>query len=413
MAETSISIPTKTEFLSPHRPHLTDASKKGVTMKRRIVMALAVALGLLLLSNGAARAAEAYKIGGIFPLTGALSWLGEYKKKGAELKVELINKAGGVNGRQLELISYDDQSSPETASRVAQRLVSKDGVIAMIGTASVPVSGAVGSIAAKSKIPAIIGSGYEVNAQNEPFLFNSAHKTDFAVARPFQYFQSQSIKNVALLMPIGPLGELGSTLARKYAPQYGITIVGEEKFDIKAADLTTQLAKLRSLNPQAVFSFCTGEPAALVARSMNQMGMNIPVLVSHGNANPGFLKFVASLTLPILVPAGRAAAPGEIADSDPCKKVVMDFSSAHQQKYGEPANYYSAEMVDAVDLIATGLKKTGSDDPVKLRDAIEQIKGFVGMQGIYNFSPSDHHGTVLSDMMVLTVKDGKWAVLLK
>ncbi len=382
-------------------------------MKKGVLMGLAGGLALLLLSGNAAKAATPYKIGGIFPLTGALSWLGEYKKKGAELKVELINKAGGVNGHPLELISYDDQSSPETASRVAQRLVSKDGVIAMIGTASVPVSGAVASIAAKSKIPAIIGSGYEVNAQKEPFLFNTAHKTDFAVARPFQYFQGKGIKKVALLMPIGPLGELGSTLARKYAPQYGITIVGEEKFDIKAADVTTQLAKLRTLGPQAVFSFCTGEPAALVARNMNQMGMNIPVLVSHGNANPGFLKFVSNLGLPIIVPAGRAAAPDAVADSDPCKKVVLDFSRAHQQKYGEPANYYSAEMVDAVDLIAAALKTTGSDDPVKLRDAVEKTRGFVGMQGIYNFSPTDHHGTVLSDMMVLTVRDGKWAVLLK
>lgn len=382
-------------------------------MRKRMVITLAVAFGLMVLSNGAASAAESIKIGGIFPLTGALSWLGEYKKKGAELKVELINKAGGVLGRKLELITYDDQSSPETASRVAQRLVSKDGVIAMIGTASVPVSGAVGSIAAKSKVVAIIGSGYEVNAQKEPFLFNTAHKTDFAVARPFEYYKSKSISKVALLMPIGPLGELGSTLARKYAPDYGITIVGEEKFDIKAADLTAQLAKLRTLNPQAVFSFCTGEPAALVARSMDQMGMNIPVLVSHGNANPGFLKFVANLKLPILVPAGRAAAPDAVADSDPCKKVVVEFSREHQQKYGEPANYYSAEMVDAIDLIAAGLKKTASDDPAKLRDAIEQIKGFVGMNGIYNFSPTDHHGTVLSDMMVMTPKDGKWAVLLK
>jgi branched-chain amino acid transport system substrate-binding protein len=391
----------------------TKKQKGRMVMKKNVLVALAVGLTLLVFSAGAVRAAEPIKIGGIFPLTGALSWLGEYKKKGAELKVELINKAGGVNGRQLELVSYDDQSSPETASRTAQRLVSRDQVVAMIGTASVPVSGAVASIGAKSKIPTIIGSGYEVDAAKEPFLFNSAHKTDFAVARPFQYFQSKGITKVALLMPIGPLGELGSTLARKYAPTYGITIVGEEKFDIKAADVTAQLAKLRTLNPQAVFSFCTGEPAALVARNMNQMGMNVPVLVSHGNANPGFLKFVSSLTIPIIVPAGRAAAPEAIADSDPCKKIIVEFSKAHQQKYGEPANYYSAEMVDAIDLIAAGLKSTGSDDPVKLRDALEKTKGFVGMQGVYNFSPTDHHGTVLSDMLVLTVKDGKWAVVLK
>jgi branched-chain amino acid transport system substrate-binding protein len=366
------------------------------------------------LTQGTSKAAkEPYVIGGIFPLTGGLSWLGVYKKKGADLKVELINKAGGVNGHPLELISYDDQSSPEQAAKVAQRLISKDKAIAIIGTASVPVSGAVASLGNKYKIPVIIGSGYSVDPQKDKFIFNSAHKTDFACARPFQYFKSKGITKVALLMPIGSLGELGSNLARKYAPAYGITIIGEEKFDIKAPDVTSQLAKLRTLNPQAIFSFCTGEPAALVARNMSQMNMNIPLLVSHGNANPGFLKLVSNLTVPVIVPAGRAAAPEEVPDNDPCKKVVVEFSKAHMQKYGEPANYYSAEMVDAIDLIAAALKTTGSSDGEKLREAIEKTKGFVGMQGVYNFSPTDHHGTVLDDMMVLGIKDGKWKVLLK
>jgi branched-chain amino acid transport system substrate-binding protein len=384
-------------------------------MKKVFVLLVACTLFLMFTGVGSvlAQAKAPYKIGGIFPLTGYLSWLGEYKKKGSELKVELINKAGGVNGRPLELVVYDDQSSPETASRVAQRLVSKDGVIAMIGTASVPISGAVASIGNRYKIPTIIGSGYEVDPKKDLYVFNTAHKTDFAVERPFQYFKDKGITKVALLMPIGPLGELGGGLARKYAPNYGITIVGEERFDVKSPDVTAQLAKLRTLSPQAVFSFCTGEPAALVARNMAQLSMNIPVLVSHGNANPGFLKLVSNVNIPILVPAGRAAAPDSIPDIDPCKKVIVDFNKAHQQKFGEPANYYSAEMVDAVDIIAAALKSAPSAEGEKLRSAIEKMKGFVGMNGVYNFSPTDHHGTVLQDMMVLTIKDGKWQVLLK
>jgi branched-chain amino acid transport system substrate-binding protein len=146
---------------------------------------------------------------------------------------------------------------------------------------------------------------------------------------------------------------------------------------------------------------------------MAQLGMNIPVLVSHGNANPGFLKLVSNVPVPILVPSGRAAAPESIPDSDPCKKVIVEFSKEHMKKYGEPANYYSAEMVDAIDLIAAALKTAGSADTEKLRDALEKTKGFVGMQGIYNFSPTDHHGTVLQDMMVLGIKDGKWQVLVR
>lgn len=385
-------------------------------MKRLITSLLVlIFVGLFISNTGYAQkpSGEPYIIGGIFPLTGYLSWLGEYKKKGSELKVELINEAGGINGRPLKIVVYDDQSSPEQAAKVAQRLISKDNAIAIIGTASVPISGAVASLANKNSIPAIIGSGYEVNPAKDRFVFNTAHKTDFAVARPFQYFKEKGITKLALLMPIGSLGELGSNLAKKYAPSYGITIVGEEKFDVKAPDVTTQLAKLKTLNPQAIFSFCTGEPAALVARNMAQMNMNIPVLVSHGNANPGFLRLVSNVNIPILVPAGRAAAPDAIPDSDPCKKVISDFNKRHIAKFNEPANYYSAEMVDAIAIIAEVLKTTKEPSGEKLRSGIENLKNFIGMQGIYNFSPSDHHGTVLTDMMVFGVKDGKLQILLK
>jgi branched-chain amino acid transport system substrate-binding protein len=349
-----------------------------------------------------------YKIGGIFELTGYLSWVGEYKKKAAELEVDLINKAGGVNGHPLILISYDDNSSPEQATKVTQRLISKDGVIAMMGTSSVPISGAVASMANRYKIPALISSGYEVDASKDPYVFNTAHKTDFAVMCGFQYFQKKGITKLALLMPIGPLGELGSNIARKYAADYKITIVGEEKFDVKAPDVTAQLAKVRTMNPQAIFSFSTGEPPALIARNMDQLNFKVPLLVSHGNATPGFLKLVSNIRTELLIPTGKAVKPESLPDSDPTKKIILDFSKKHMERFNEPANYFSAQLYDPVIIIAEALKKVGKADPVKLRDAIEGLKNFPGMMGIYNFTPNDHHGTRAEDMILVTVKDGKW-----
>ena len=382
-------------------------------MKRRFVIVAAVTCLLFIaggLNTTLAQTKTPYKIGFIVPLTGYLSWLGEYMKKGAEVKVEMINRVGGVNGRLLEVISYDDQSSPETGTRHAQRLISRDEVVAIMGTGTAVVSGAVSSVANKSKVPAIIQSGYALS-DKETFTFNNAHPTEFAISRPMMYFQKKGITRVALLMPIGPLGELGSSIARKHAPTYKITIVGEEKFDVKAPDVTTQLAKLRTLNPQAIMAFTTGEPAALLARNMAQMGMNIPLVVSHGNATPGFLKLVAQTPGTVIVPSGKIMALGSLADNDPTKKVVMEFAREYQKKYGEPANYYSGQQADAVALIAEGLRVTKSDDPVKLRDAIENIKNFPGCNGVYNMSPTDHQGTRTEDMILLTIKDGKWAVL--
>jgi AraC-like DNA-binding protein len=97
-----------------------------------------------------------------------------------------------------------------------------------------------------------------------------------------------------------------------------------------------------------------------------------------------------------------------IREGDPCRSVVMDFNARHVQRYGEPANYYSAELADAIDLVMEGVRRTGGADPERLRDAVENISNFGGMQGVYNLSPIDHYGTHIEHIILLTAKDGAW-----
>jgi branched-chain amino acid transport system substrate-binding protein len=104
-------------------------------------------------------------------------------------------------------------------------------------------------------------------------------------------------------------------------------------------------------------------------------------------------------------------APESLADNDPVKKVVVDFAREYQKKFGEPANYFSGQQADAVALTAEGLRLAKSDDHAKLRDAIESIKNFPGCNGMYTMSPQDHHGTTMENMILLTIKDGKWHLL--
>lgn len=354
---------------------------------------------------------KSIKIGAGYPLSGYLSWLGEYYKKAALLQVGIINKSGGINGQRLELLVYDDQSSPEEAVRLARRMISKDRVVAITGTSTVPITGAVSSFANKSKIPAVLHSGYDLKPDKEPFTFNTAHPTFFAVARPFMYLKKEGITRIALFMPIGALGEIGIKNAKKAAAQYGLTLIGTERFNIKAPDVTAPLSKVRALKPGAVFSFCTGQPAALVARNMNQLNFNVPLIVSHGNATPGFLKLTAGLPIKILVPSGKIMAVESVPGNDPCKKVLDEFNKLHTERYGEPANYFSGLAADAVSLIAEGIRISGSTDPKKIRGGIEKVKGLAGLGGVYTMKPDDHYGTRIEDMIVITIKDGKWYLL--
>ena len=209
----------------------------------------------------------------------------------------------------------------------------------------------------------------------------------------------------------GPLGELGSKIGKKVAEEYGLTVVGEEKFETLAADVTPQLTKLRKLEPDVIFSFSTGEPAAMIARNMAQLNMNIPLLVSHGNATKGFLKMVSDLPTMVIVPSGKITVVDQLPDTDPAKKVLQEFNKKYIERFKEPATYYAGQSADGIALIAEGLRVAGSADPIKLRDALEGIKNFVGNNGVFNMAPKDHQGTRLEDMVNATIKNGKWQLL--
>ena len=294
------------------------------------------------------------RIGGIFSLTGYLSWSGKYKRKAAELKIDMINGAGGIDGRPVRLIAYDDQSSAEQAERIAEWLVFRHRVTAMVGTGSLPISRAVGRVANRYRTPAFVNSGYAIDPFTDLFVFNTAHKTEFAVFCSFQYFAENGMNRLALLMPRGPLGDLGSLLARRIGERTGIAIVDEEKFDLQSPEVYQQLTRLRAKRPHALFSFVTGRPAASVAEAMAKLSMKIPLLTSHGNANPSFLKMISHTPIDILVPSGKTMVLDKLQEGDPCRRVVMDFNARHLDRYDEPANYYSAELADAVELIAEG-----------------------------------------------------------
>jgi branched-chain amino acid transport system substrate-binding protein len=384
-------------------------------MKRRILIVVSLLIVCLVVTYqpSVSKAAEKkpYVIGAALPLTGYTSWLGVLADEGTKLAVEMINKAGGINGHPLKLITYDSQSKPEEANRVAQRLITRDKVTAIIGDGSVPIAAPVFALGNQKKIPVMFACGYAVNPEKEPFSFNQAHPTEFAVARPFKYFKEKGMTKVAFLMVVGSLGELGSRIGNKVAAEYGLTVVGEEKFETQASDVTPQLTKLRGLKPDVIFSFSTGEPAAMLARNMAQLNMDIPLLVSHGNASPGFLKMVAGLPTKVIVPSGKITVVDQIPDSDPAKKVLQAFNEQYMNQFKTAATYYAGQSADGVALIGQAMKMTGSADPVKVRDGLEGIKNFVGNNGVFNMSPKDHQGTRLEDMVNITVKNGKWQLL--
>ena len=347
-----------------------------------------------------------YLIGGIFSLTGHLAWLGIYKKKAAELKIKLINEKGGINGKKLKLVYFDDRSSPQIATMLVERLILREKVLAIVGTSSVPLSLAVAKIANRYKVPCFVNSGYLIDPYRDIFVFNTAHRSEIAILKGLQYFSECGIKRVGFLMPIGPLGDVGSYLGRLVAKILKIEIVAEERFELNPEEIKVCISRLISFHPHALFSFVTGFPAFWVAKTLRDMGLCLPLLLSHGNASPSFFRSVKHLNNPIFVPTGKTMIIEYLPEGDSSKNIILEFNKYHKAYFGEPANYHSAEVADAIDLICEALR-TGATNPEEVKEAVEGLKGFVGMQGVYTFSENDHYGTCVTDIMLLKIQDGE------
>jgi len=357
---------------------------------------------------GCGRRKQEFRIGVVLSLTGSLSWVGNYMKKAAELRAEIINSRGLLKGHPLRLIFCDDQSSPGLAAKAAERLITRGGVSAIIGTTSQTISSAVAPVGNVCRIPIITTSGFDIDHSKDFYIFNTSHKPEIMVNRSFQYLQEKGVSSVVLLMPISLLGELGSSLARKLGEKYGIRILAQESFNPNSLRLKKHLTRLRAYEPQAVFAYTTGEPAARVAKAMADIHLNVPLLVSHGNANSGFLEAVRKLPVHLLVPGGQTMSPDAIPKDNPCRRVISEFNETHLRRYGLPADYCSAASSDAVGLVAEGFRLSGSFEGPDLREALEKMAFFEGMEGVYKFSEEDHYGRGLETMVVLQLKEGAW-----
>lgn len=346
-----------------------------------------------------------YLIGGIFSTTGYLSWLGTCKKRTAQFLEKVINEAGGVNGNKIKLIWYDDCSSARVAERIAEYLINRKRVITIIGTCSVPVSLSVARVANKYKVPLFLSSGYLINPRVDEFVFNTAHGTDTGILKSFMYLKDLGARKLALLMPRGPLGEVGAQISRLVAGVLGQRIVVEEWFDLKAVRLGDYTRRILSFVPDAVFCFVTGKPAVRVVKAFYEAGCSVPILLSHGNASRFFFESLPPVDFPVLIPTGKIMAVDNLPSDDPCRDVIVRFNSLHLMHTGEKADYHAAEVADAFQIVTRALK-TGASTPVEIKEAVEGLS-FTGLQGIYRFSKADHHGTEIRDVVILEYRCGE------
>jgi len=367
---------------------------------------------VLILGAFSAFAADPIKIGSVLSVTGPAAFLGDPELKTLQMYVEDINKKGGVLGRPLELVHYDDGSDAGKANGFTKRLIEDDKVDVLVGGTTTGATMSAAPLVEKAGIPFISLAGAVVIVEPvKKWLFKTPHTDRMAAEKVFEDMKKRGISKVALLSETSGFGGSGKKESEGVAAKYGITLVANETYGPKDTDMSPQLTKIKGTpGVQAVFIFGLGQGPAIATKNFKQLSVNLPLYHAHGVASEEFIKLAGPAAEGIRLPAAALLVANKLNDKDPQKAVAQGYSKAFEARWKTDVSTFGGHAYDGLMLAVDAIKRANSTDKSKVRDALEATKGYVGTGGIVNMSATDHMGLDLSAFRMLEVKSGDWTI---
>ncbi len=375
---------------------------------KKLVAGTALALGAL-----GAFAADPIKIGSVLSVTGPAAFLGDPELKTLQLYVDDLNKKGGVLGRPLQLVHYDDGSDANKANGFTKRLIEDDKVDVLVGGTTTGATMSSVPLAEKAGIPFISLAGAVVIIEPvKKWVFKTPHTDRMAAEKVFEDMKKRGLTKVALLSETSGFGASGKKETEAVAGKYGITLVANETYGPKDTDMSPQLTKIKTTpGVQAVFVFGLGQGPAIVTKNYKQLGITLPLYQSHGVASDEFLKLAGPAAEGVRLPSPAQLIPEKLPANDPQKPIVTAYDKAYKAAYKTDVSTFGGYAYDGLMLAVDAIKRAGSTDKAKVRDAHEATKCFFATSGTFNMSPTDHMGLDLSAFRLLEVKGGDWTIV--
>jgi branched-chain amino acid transport system substrate-binding protein len=375
----------------------------------KIVTAAALAVGTTL----SAFAADPIKIGSVLSVTGPAAFLGDPELKTLQLYIEKINKEGGVLGRQLQLVHYDDGSDAGKANGFAKRLLDDDKVDIIVGGSTTGSTMSMVPLVEKAEVPFISLAGAVVIVEPvKKWVFKTPHTDRMASEKVFDDMKKRGLTKIALFAETSGFGMSGKKETEALAGKMGITLVATETYGPKDTDMTPQLTKIKNTaGVQAIFVFGFGQGPAVVNKSYKQLGLTLPLYHAHGVASEEFIKLSGPAAEGVRLPAAALLVADKLAANDPQKPVTTAYRKAYNDRYKEDVSTFGGHAYDGLMIAVDAFKRAGSTDKAKVRDAIEATKGYIGTGGKVNMSATDHMGLDQTSFLVLEIKNGDWVLV--
>lgn len=367
-------------------------------------------LFFLSVQGGSPGATEPIKIGVVLSITGRGGFLGTPEKEAITVVVEGVNRQGGLFGRPIELFFEDDQSNPTNSAIAATKLIRDKRVSCLIGSSLVVGTMAIVPICEQEEVPQIAPAPITIPLKKWIFC---VPVTDYRLGQRMLNFAVETFgaKKIALLHSTDTYGMNGAQGIAENVEKLGASIIITEKFEPADTSMIPQLTKVKAARPDLIMLYANANPAAVIAKNYQQLGMEAPVVASAGIPTPDFLKLAGKI-----VEGGRWVIFGLkdlyadlLPPDDPYRKNLFDpFRKAIQEKYGKTEwNGFYRNGYDPIGIVIEGLKIARTDDRKALRDALEKVK-FSGFLGDFKYSPTDHEGTLGEAFVPVMIKDGRY-----
>lgn len=356
--------------------------------RRTVLMGTAgvTALGALHAPAIAQQGGEPIKIGAVLCLTGPGAGLGQAERSAMQLAEKVINEAGGVNGRPIRVLIEDDGSKPDIAKSKAEALIFNEKVPLMIGSSLTASTGAIAALTNSEKMAqvALTGLGPAIELTYKS-LYHVLPPQPLNAKAMLEYTKAQNLKKIGVLHDSG-YGQLVYNSLREQAAAYGVTFAAVEKFEVGAQDVSTQAAKVRAAQPEAVYVIAT---SPVPFRGARQVRITQPIISAIGSSPYDYVRGMGEYADDIVFPEFLV---GE--DPEPHQKAFVDMYKAAYNSL--PKNYEAAGW-DALQIAVNALKKAGPTD----REAIAQAmrEPYRGVMASYNFSAPDLTGIELSSFV--------------
>jgi branched-chain amino acid transport system substrate-binding protein len=336
---------------------------------------------------------QPFTIDVILPLTGSSAFLGHDLAIALQVYERQVNRTGGVRGRPVRFAIVDDASDPATTVSLINQILARHPSV-IIGPSGAGPCGAVAPLVAGGPVVYCLSPNF--NPKSGSYVFASSVSSEYQVPVMVKYARLRGMRRLAFITATDASGMAADTLAQAAVTanaRYGVQTVADERFAPTDINVAAQIARIKAAEPQAIFVWAVGGAFATVLQGLRDAGMSDAVVFTNPvNMNAQLLEKYSAFSTRELLSTGLRYQAAEQLRPGPLKEASAQFLAAYRDQ-GLAPTALSAYAWDPARIVVEALRSIGTDaTPAQLRDYLESLHGFVGLNGVYDFRSGNQHG---------------------